>query len=279
MRTGFGETDGTRGGSITIAMKILVTFALESEFAPWRAMHDFRAGALDAADMYCAQIGDAEVEVVLTGVGSRQAALTASNMFHGGEESINFCISAGLAGALRPEYEIGRVLAAQSVISEIPRSGSEGNSVVSSGALVSFASEYGATLVDRFYSSDHPVASAKEKRALESRAAAVEMESFEILLAARSAGVPAVAIRAVSDAVDEDLPIDMSNIFNNEGRVSVPRVLGEVARHPQSIPGLVKLGQNAKRAAESLARFLDGYIPGVARRAGSLEMKATVTAG
>ncbi|HXZ12375.1 MAG TPA: hypothetical protein VEG64_08275 [Candidatus Sulfotelmatobacter sp.] len=260
-------------------MKILVTFALESEFAPWRAMYDFRPGTLGAAEMYCAQTGDAEMRVVLTGVGPRQAALAASKMFLGGEESINFCVSAGLAGALRPEYEIGRVLAAQSVVSEIPRGGSEGNSVVSSGALVSFASEYGATLVDRFYCADHPVASAREKRALESRAAAVEMESFEILLAARQAGVPAIAIRAISDAVDEDLPIDMSNIFNNEGRVSVPRVLGEVARHPQSIPGLVKLGQNAKRAAESLAKFLEGYIPGVARRASSLEMKATVTAG
>jgi adenosylhomocysteine nucleosidase len=260
-------------------MKILVTYALETEFAPWRAMYDFRPGTLGAAEMYRAQIGDAEVGVVLTGVGPRQAALTASKMFLGAEESINFCISAGLAGALRPEYEIGRVLAAQTVVSETPRADWESQAVVSSGALVSFASEYGATLVDRFYSADHPVASAKEKRALERRAAAVEMESFEILRAARAAGVPAIAIRAISDAVDEDLPIDMTQILDGEGRVSVSRVLGEVARHPQSIPGLVKLGQNSKRAAESLARFFEGYIPGVAQRASSLEMKATVTAG
>ena len=45
-----------------------------------------------------------------------------------------------------------------------------------------------------------------------------------------------------------------------EGRVSTPRVLGEVARHPGSIPGLVRLGHNSKKAAESLATFLDSYV-------------------
>jgi len=260
-------------------MKILVTFALENEFAPWRAMHDFRLGKWSAADAYSAEIAGAEVGVVLTGAGPRQAALAASKVFLGGEESIHFCISAGLAGALRPEHQIGQVLAARSVVSEIPPAGDESPVMGSSGALISFASEYGATVVDRFYSADHPVGSAQEKRELEPTAAAVEMESFEILHAARTSGIPAVAIRAISDAADEDLPLDMSLIFDDEGRVSVPRVLGEVVRHPRSVPGLVRLGQNSKRAAESLARFLDGYVPGIAKRSQSLELKATVAAG
>lgn len=260
-------------------MKILVTFALENEFAPWRAMHDFRPGKSGAAEVYSAEIAGAEVGVVLTGVGPRQAALAASKVFLGGEESIHFCISAGLAGALRAEHEIAQVLAARSVVSEIPRAADERPVVGSSGALISFASEFGATVVDRFYTADHPVGSAGEKKELESTAAAVEMESFEILVAARASGIPAVAIRAISDAAGADLPLDMSQIFDDEGRVSVPRVLGEVARHPQSLPGLVKLGQNSKRAAESLARFLDRYVPGVAERARTLESKATVAAG
>jgi adenosylhomocysteine nucleosidase len=259
-------------------MKILVTFALENEFAPWRAMYDFRPGSWGTADVYSAEIGDAEVGVVLTGAGPRQAAMAASKLFRGAEEAIHFCISAGLAGALRADYEIGRVLAARSVVSETPRRDGESQVVASSGALISFASEYGAIVVNRFYTADHPVASAEEKRDLEVTADAVEMESFEILFEARAAGVPAVAIRAISDAADEDLPLDMSQIFNDEGRVSVPRVLGEVARHPQSLPGLVRLGQNSKRAAESLARFLDGYIQGVARRAKDLEVNARVAA-
>jgi adenosylhomocysteine nucleosidase len=260
-------------------MKILVTFALENEFAPWRGRRDFRPARWSAAEVYLAEIGGAEVGVLLTGVGPRQGRLAASKVFRGAQESIHFCVSAGLAGALRPEYEIGQVLAARSVVSEIARADDESPVVRSSGALISFASEFGAVLVDRFYTADHPVAFADEKRELGSTAEAVEMESFEILFEARGSGVPGVAIRAISDAFDEDLPLDMSQIFDREGRVSVPRVLGEVARHPQSVPGLVRLGQNSRRAAESLAQFLDRYVAGVAERAKTLELNATVAAG
>ena len=49
-------------------------------------------------------------------------------------------------------------------------------------------------------------------------------------------GIPGVAIRAISDLADEDLPLDMNEVFTDEGQVSIPRILGQVALHPQSIP-------------------------------------------
>ena len=56
-------------------MKILVTFALENEFAPWRALRDFREDTWGEADVYRARIGAAEVGVILTGAGPKQAHL------------------------------------------------------------------------------------------------------------------------------------------------------------------------------------------------------------
>jgi adenosylhomocysteine nucleosidase len=259
-------------------MKILVTFALETEFAPWRARHEFRSDKRAAAETYLARIGGSEVEVLLTGVGPARAGAAVRELMRGEPGAFNFCVSSGLAGALRPTYRVGQVLAARSVFSETPRADMADRELQSSEALISFAPECGSTLVDRFYTAGHVVAKAEEKRHLGETADAVEMESFDILYEAHASGIPAVAIRAISDSVDEDLPLDMADILNSEGQVSVPRVLGQVARHPAALPGLMRLGRQSKAAAESLAGFLDNYIAAIARRAESLD-KAAATAG
>ena len=104
------------------------------------------------------------------------------------------------------------------------------------------------------------------------------MESFEVLLESAAYGIPAIAIRAISDSVDDDLPLDMNRIFTDEGQVSIPRVLGQVALHPRAVPDLVRLGQNSKTAAESLANFLDKYITIVAEKFQTLERRTGAAA-
>jgi adenosylhomocysteine nucleosidase len=257
-------------------LKILVTFALENEFAPWRGMHNFRREKWGAADAYLSEINGAQVGVVLTGFGPRQARLTASEIMQSEPESIDCCVSSGLAGGLRPEYPIGQVLAARSVYSENLREDGESQVLESSSALVSFAAETGATVVDRFYSSGHVVATVEEKKHLGASADAVEMESFEVMREMQARGIPSVAIRSISDTAEENLPLDMSQVFTDEGQVSIPRVLGQVVRKPQSLPGLVRLGKNSQAAAESLARFLDSYVTALAGKMALLETKRAV---
>jgi adenosylhomocysteine nucleosidase len=241
-------------------------------------MHRFRPAKWGAADAYVTAIDSAEVGVVLTGVGPRQAALEASRVAWNEPDALEYCLSVGLAGALRPEYPVGQVLVARSVVSENSCPGTESGVLDCSAALIAFAADCGATLVDRFYSANHVVATAPEKKYLGGSADAVEMESFEILRQAQAKGVPAAAIRAVSDSADEDLPLDMNRVFSDAGQVSIPRVLGQVALHPCALPGLVKLGKKSRRAAESLAVFLDRYVAELAARAETLEARTRVMA-
>lgn len=255
-------------------MRILVTFALENEFAPWRTLRKFRRTKWDAAEVFRADIGGAEVNVLLTGVGTRQAALEISKVTWGESDTVEFCISSGLAGALQPSYQIGQILAARTVMAELAPAGATGRIFEASAPLISFAEECGATVTRRFYTAERVISRADEKQHLGSSADAVEMESFAILSKARADGVPGVAIRSISDTVDENLPLDMNEVFTAQGAVSIPRILGQVALNPQSIPGLVKLGQRSKRAAESLGAFLDRYIFEVSRRASLLESKS-----
>lgn len=257
-------------------MRILVTFALETEFAPWRSNHRFRVEKWGGiADAYVAEIGGAEVGVVLTGAGPKQAALRASEVISGEYDSINLCISAGLAGALKESYEIGQVLAAKSVFSDSEHADSP-KILQSSPPLTAFATDCGATVVDQFYSAEHAVSRAEEKMSLGRLADAVEMESYEILREASAFGIPAIAIRSISDLANEDLPLDMDGVFSSEGRVSIPRVLGQVALHPTAVPPLMKLGIQSKQAAESLALFLEAYVEIIASRMAPLaNAKAT----
>jgi adenosylhomocysteine nucleosidase len=260
-------------------VKVLVTFALETEFSPWRAARKFWAGKWGAADVFFAQIGRAEVGVLLTGMGAAKARDEAAKIEWGEYDPLNFCVSSGLAGALKPEYQIGQVLAARSVITNLPPVDLGTDTVDSSTTLVALASECGATLVEKFYCTPRVVGRADEKKHLGETADAVEMESFGVLLQAQEFGVPAVAIRAISDTSDEDMPIDMNLVLTDEGAVSIPRVLGQAAMHPQSLPGLVKLGQHSKQAAEALASFLDRYIAKVAKKAEPFESRETSVPG
>jgi adenosylhomocysteine nucleosidase len=261
-----------------MAVRILIIFALENEFAPWRASHDFKPVKLGNAEVYVAEIASAQVTVALTGVGARQAALTAPQIMRGEFDVFDCCISSGLAGGLQSKYGIAEVLAARSVFSEAVPADGTSRLIQCSGALVSFAADSGAKAVEQFYSADHVISTAREKQALSAKADAVEMESFEILRAAQSAGVPAVAVRAISDTLDEDLPIDMAEILTDEGQVSIPRVLGQVAVKPRSLPGLLRLGKNSRVAAQSLSRFLDTYVAALANRTAPLETGLTAGA-
>jgi adenosylhomocysteine nucleosidase len=255
-------------------LRILVTFALENEFVPWKAMHDFRAAEWGGMSAYLAEISGAEVGVILTGAGPRHAAKAASRVMRAEGDSIGLCIFSGLAGALRTEYAIGQVLAAKTVVAESVRPASEFGVLPASGALISFAVECGATAVDSFYTAERVIARAEEKRHLGANLDAVEMESFELMAEAATSGIPAVAIRAISDSVDEDMPIDMTDIFTDDGQISMPRILAQAALNPPSIAGLMRLGRNSKLAAESLAKFLDQYVATVAARMNDLEQRA-----
>jgi len=270
-------------------MRILVTFAIENEFAPWRERRDFRAEPrpkpeivgdeiadvkIEPPETYSAEIGGARVEVVLTGAGPKPAASAIARAITASPDQIDFCISSGLAGALRPQYRIGQVLAAREVRSGSIEPAERGDTLLSSEALLSFASECGATPVERFHTAGRVIGKAAEKKYLGETADAVEMESYVILGEARRRGVPAIAVRAISDSADEEMPFDMTGIFTEEGRISMPLVLAQVAKHPQSISAVMKLGQSAKTAATELAGFLDRYVEKLAAAGKNLEGKA-----
>ena len=234
-------------------MKILVTFALENEFAPWRKLRKFRRVSEDSWDRtFVAEVGDSSVRVLLTGAGRFASQRAMDRAF---ADVPDACIVSGFAGALKPEYLPGQVLTARTV------GNLTGTRVMHCDTeLVSMAAEFGAKLAQRIIVSESVVATSKEKQQLGASGDAVDMESLWVLAAAAKRSVRAVVIRAISDSVDADLPLDFDRIFDEQGRVSVVKVLGQVAKRPQRIVGLLRLAGDSELAAQALARFLDDYI-------------------
>lgn len=244
--------------SVKRSMKILVTFAVEPEFAPWRKLRQFSEGVTADVKAYTMQIANTELTVLLTGVGGRKAWAEATKIIWDG--NVDVCISSGLAGALRPEHRPGEVLAAR----EVHATG--WNKVIPSDSmLLKLASARGAKIVDAFYSADRVLVRAEDKQQLGARADAVEMESGDILLEGVAFGARVIAIRSVSDAAEEDLPLDFNRVNTGSGDISIGRILMEAVRHPGSVPSLIKFGLQSRNAAARLAQFLDSYVQKLAQ--------------
>lgn len=234
-------------------MRILVTFAVEAEFAPWRKLRQFSESASGSVPTYAAQLVNAEVIVLLTGVGGRKAWADATKIIWDG--NVDVCISSGLAGGLRTEHRPGDILAAREV-----HATSWKKVIPCDCGLLQMASKCGAKIAEAFYSVDRVLVRSEDKRELGATADAVEMESGDILLEAVAFGAKVIAIRGISDAVEEDLPLDFNRITTGAGDVSIGRVLMQAAMHPRSVPALIRFGQQSHRAAEKLTRFLEQYI-------------------
>jgi adenosylhomocysteine nucleosidase len=234
-------------------MKILVTFAVDAEFAPWRKLRPFSESATAGVKTHAARFANAELTVLLTGVGGRKAWAEATKLIWDG--NMDVCISSGLAGSLRTEHRVGDILAAREV-----HATSWNKMIPSDAALLKLAAASGAKIVDAFHSVNRALVRSEEKQNLGAKADAVEMESGDILLEAVAFGAKVIAIRGISDGVEENLPLDFNRVNTDSGDISIRRVLLEAARHPASIPALVKFGLQSHKTAARLARFLDAYV-------------------
>lgn len=233
-------------------MRVLVTFAVEAEFAPWRKLRNLSSREMAGFTVYQTNVGRVTVDFVVSGMGlenaqkATMAVLTASH---------DFCIASGFAGALRPQHRPGTVMVAEAVQLL------GGSKTLTCGCgLVLNAWREEAVRAKLLLTSDHVVRTVEEKVQLAPFADFVDMESFGVMSAAQKCARPAVAIRVVSDGCERELPIDLDLTMNERGKVTFHGVLVYLKRHPLSIPALYRLGRDSRSAAAVLANFLERYI-------------------
>jgi len=154
-------------------------------------------------------------------------------------------IATGLAGGLKPEWTLGRTMVAAEVVDEA--TGRRFKTAYGEGTVVS----------------SREIARATKKRELASRFAAdlVDMEGAAVAEVAEAHGLPFLAVKAVSDEMDFELP-PLQEFVDAEGRFQSVRFGLWAAWHPRWWPAIARLKKRSDCAAAVLAGRLREVIAG-----------------
>jgi adenosylhomocysteine nucleosidase len=102
-----------------------------------------------------------------------------------------------------------------------------------------------------------------EKRAAAEQAPgaiAVDMESAGAAVAAGAAGIPLMVVRAISDGVDDDLPLAFDRYTGADGEINRAMVAASVLLRPWKLLSFLHLAFRSSRAAHHLAAFLEAFL-------------------
>jgi len=165
------------------------------------------------------------------------------------EGRVHALMSFGLCGGLDPSLAPGDVVVAHRIA--LPEGGTL---QFDSRWAHAIAARIAGARVAPLLGAAEVAMSAGEKRALFERHAAhaVDMESRGVAEAARAAGIPFVALRAVADPAERSLPPSAARAFDNAGRIRPLRVLLGLMRRPRDLGALMALGADARRGYEAL---------------------------
>ncbi len=198
------------------------------------------------------------VLAVRSGVGLERALPAARFLVARGVQGL---VSAGVSGGLHPEMKPGDLVVGQSAMQWEGRE--EGADVVWEGRAAAgqefhdvLAREGLEVRLGALLAGPEPVAAAGDKADWHGRtqALAVDMESAAVAHAAREAGLPFLALRAVSDAAGAGVPLDLFYMLDEMGRVRPWLLAKALLRNPGLIGGLVRLGRDYGKALKSLGR-------------------------
>lgn len=180
-----------------------------------------------------------DIPVVISGIGPERAYTSAMQL---AERQPSLLISAGLAGALAENLRIGDLV----IWGEIPD-----NLSIPDKAQIG-----------KIYCSSTPVTTPSFKRilALDSGAMAVDMESDGIHKAAREIGVPFLAVKAISDVVDQIFPIDIDILLNQHKQIQASYLIAKCLTKPSVLLALWHLWHDSNQAAISLAGLIKQII-------------------
>jgi hopanoid-associated phosphorylase len=197
-----------------------------------------------------------KVRVGVSGANAGRAEEIAARYCREGARAV---LSIGVSGGLSPHLSTGDL-----VLGDVVRTKS-GEEFFASRNLIASLETAGLTVAIQhaaLFGSDAIVASAREKARLFERygAVAVDMESHGAARAARAAGVPFAAVRAIADPASRALPPAASHAVTADGGTRVFSVLLECAKAPGQFPALLQLGADSNKALKSLRDSLGGLF-------------------
>ncbi len=215
--------------------EVLVCFAVKEEAAAFKKL----LPALAARG---------NPEILITGMGRKNSDRAISQRLL--ENPPALVLTCGFAGALKPEFKIADVVF-------------DADADTGISALLQQAGAKPA----KFHCAPRVATTVAEKTALRQSTGAdvVEMESGVIREICRQKKIPSATIRVISDAAQDDLPLDFNALMTADDALSFPKLALALIKSPGKIPQLMQLQKHTRAAAEELAKVLQFLL---SRRSG-----------
>ena len=223
---------------------IAVTFALAAESSEFlRCLRDRSHADRNGIRAIRGKIDDRTIEVLHTGVGENVCRQHMAKFLQ--DQHFDYLISAGFAGALNDQLQVGDLLLAKNFSTVEPenRSSLSGLPIYSADLLT----------VPALINSREE----RNKLALTSGAVAVDMETEFIARACATQGIPLLSLRVISDTPLELFPAPPNVLFDIERqRTRMPKLAKYFLAHPNRVPQLIGFAIRIAHARKTLANAL-----------------------
>jgi adenosylhomocysteine nucleosidase len=185
----------------------------------------------------------ANCQRLITGMGQTNAEKSLRKQIASARPGL--VLTCGFAGGLNPDLKFGTVVFDEDVEAGLRKR------LEALGAVPA-----------RFHCSRRVADTAAEKAELwkTTGADAVEMESSVIRAICREQKIPAATVRVISDAAQEDLPLDFNALMTADDRINYPKLIWRVLSEPKNIRRLKIFQEQTMLAARKLGQMLDGLL-------------------
>jgi len=228
---------------------IAVTFALPAESSELlRHLRDRTGTERNGVRIVRGRMDDRAIEVLHTGVGEKVCRQRVETFLQ--DQQFDLLISAGFAGALNDELQVGDLLLAKnfSTIDLNERGLSFSSLPIRIADLLTVSA-----VID---SSDE-----RNRIARASGAAAVDMETEFIARACAEYGVPFLSLRVITDTPREPFPVPTKVLFDMERQQTDYRQLSSyVLKNPAALWRLIRFGIRVAHARKALTEAIVGLV-------------------
>jgi len=221
--------------------RVAIIAAMPGELKP--LVRNWPHSSRDGTRFWAQRTEEEEWIAACAGAGQSAATRAFAAIEAGGP--IDLVFSIGWAGALRPEIAAGTAYNVAGVIDV--RTGERFNCDAGAGKL--------------WLATSPKVAPYTEKRRLTSayNAALVDMEAAAVARLAAMREIPFYCIKGVSDALTDRLP-DFNRFLSPSGQFELAAFTLYCLFRPWYWPSLIRMGENSKRASQSIAELLLDFL-------------------
>ncbi len=218
--------------------------------------------------MYKGKYRERDVSLVQTGIGKEYTERATELLLE--RFPVTSVVSFGFAGALTTELQVGDIILCSKLYCGDERIDEDLNTGMpccySDDNLVSLAAQTFKGMSVKWIQGSSvtvpkAVSTPKAKHTLGEAfsAQAVDMESYWIARIASARQIPFLAVRAISDAVEDALP-PLGQFIEPDGSLRWQKAAPYFIVRPQQLVRLLRLYRNARRARKSLTAFVDCFI-------------------